>query len=234
MAAPEIRARSSRRQLPITGSAHKATNGRRPLPAATGTARSARGWHAQSGSPIGPRNCCRFPISTSSSPCRRRSLRSPSTTSVYAILFRAAAETLITIAADPRHLGARVGITAVLHTWGRMSIALCPVAARRSVAHTGSPVGPASFCPSTYVGTPGLSGQSDPAPIRCAVFEISGPSALRLSLVEILQQLAQPIDDRFRNGVVDGRINRRPVAVDAHAAEFLRAHRIGSSGAPGR
>ena len=38
---------------------------------------------------------------------------------VYAILFRAAAETLITIAADPRHLGARVGITAVLHTWGQ-------------------------------------------------------------------------------------------------------------------
>jgi hypothetical protein len=37
---------------------------------------------------------------------------------VYAILFKAAAETLITIAADPRHLGARIGITAVLHTWG--------------------------------------------------------------------------------------------------------------------
>ncbi|NQU73069.1 MAG: transposase, partial [Rhodospirillales bacterium] len=32
--------------------------------------------------------------------------------------FKAAAETLITIAADPRHLGARIGITAVLHTWG--------------------------------------------------------------------------------------------------------------------
>jgi len=38
---------------------------------------------------------------------------------VYAILFRAAAETLITIAADPRHLGARIGITAMLHTWGQ-------------------------------------------------------------------------------------------------------------------
>jgi predicted Zn-ribbon and HTH transcriptional regulator len=37
---------------------------------------------------------------------------------VYAILFKAAAETLITIAADPRHLGARIGLTAVLHTWG--------------------------------------------------------------------------------------------------------------------
>jgi len=37
---------------------------------------------------------------------------------VYGILFKAAAETVLTIAADPRHLGARVGITAVLHTWG--------------------------------------------------------------------------------------------------------------------
>ena len=37
---------------------------------------------------------------------------------VYDLLFRAAAETLLTIAADPKHLGARVGATAVLHSWG--------------------------------------------------------------------------------------------------------------------
>ncbi|MDQ1740648.1 MAG: hypothetical protein QOE53_2300 [Pseudonocardiales bacterium] len=37
---------------------------------------------------------------------------------VYDLLFRAASETMMTIAADPRHLGARLGITAVLHTWG--------------------------------------------------------------------------------------------------------------------
>ena len=37
---------------------------------------------------------------------------------VYDLLFRAAAETLITIAADPKHLGARIGFTAVLHSWG--------------------------------------------------------------------------------------------------------------------
>jgi hypothetical protein len=37
---------------------------------------------------------------------------------VYDLLFKAASETLLTIAADPRHLGARIGITAVLHTWG--------------------------------------------------------------------------------------------------------------------
>jgi len=37
---------------------------------------------------------------------------------LYGLLFQAAAETLLTIAADPRHLGARIGITLVLHTWG--------------------------------------------------------------------------------------------------------------------
>ena len=38
---------------------------------------------------------------------------------VYDILFRAAAETVQTIAADPKHLGAAIGMTAVLHTWGQ-------------------------------------------------------------------------------------------------------------------
>jgi hypothetical protein len=38
---------------------------------------------------------------------------------VYAILFKAAAETLLTIAADPKHLGAEIGLVAVLHSWGQ-------------------------------------------------------------------------------------------------------------------
>jgi hypothetical protein len=37
---------------------------------------------------------------------------------VYDLLLKAAAETVLTIAADPKHLGVRIGITAVLHTWG--------------------------------------------------------------------------------------------------------------------
>jgi len=41
---------------------------------------------------------------------------------IYTILFKAAAETVQTIAADPRHLGARVGLTLVLHTWGSTMI----------------------------------------------------------------------------------------------------------------
>ncbi len=38
---------------------------------------------------------------------------------VYDILFRSTAATLRTIAADPRHLGAEIGLVAVLHTWGQ-------------------------------------------------------------------------------------------------------------------
>src|SRR4030081_2238299 len=37
---------------------------------------------------------------------------------IYDLLFKASAETTLTIAADPKHLRARIGITAVLHTWG--------------------------------------------------------------------------------------------------------------------
>jgi Putative transposase/Transposase zinc-binding domain len=37
---------------------------------------------------------------------------------VYGLLFKAASEAMLTIAADPKHLGARIGMTAVLHSWG--------------------------------------------------------------------------------------------------------------------
>ena len=56
-----------------------------------------------------------------SSPCPNssRRWRCRNQRLVYGILFRAAAETLLQIAADPRHLGARIGFLAVLHTWGQ-------------------------------------------------------------------------------------------------------------------
>jgi hypothetical protein len=38
---------------------------------------------------------------------------------IYSILFQAASEALLTIAADPQHLGASIGFLAVLHTWGQ-------------------------------------------------------------------------------------------------------------------
>lgn len=44
-------------------------------------------------------------------------LQNPRT--VYGLLFRAASRTLLQVAADPRHLGARVGFLALLHTWGQ-------------------------------------------------------------------------------------------------------------------
>ena len=37
---------------------------------------------------------------------------------IYDLLMKASAEAMLTIAADPKHLGAKIGITAVLHTWG--------------------------------------------------------------------------------------------------------------------
>ena len=38
---------------------------------------------------------------------------------LYAALFRAAADTLLTFGRDPRHLGGTIGVTAILHTWGQ-------------------------------------------------------------------------------------------------------------------
>ncbi len=46
-----------------------------------------------------------------------RRLANPSV--VYGLLFAAAAETLSEVAADPKHLRARIGFLAVLHTWGQ-------------------------------------------------------------------------------------------------------------------
>ena len=65
--------------------------------------------------------CCRCPMSMRSSPypnnCGHLALRNQRL--FYSMLFRAASETLLEIAADPRHLGARIGILAVLHTWSQ-------------------------------------------------------------------------------------------------------------------
>ena len=61
------------------------------------------------------------PTSTSCSPCRTEiaTIAFQNQTVVYDILFRAASETLRTIAADPEHLGAEIGFLGVLHTWGQ-------------------------------------------------------------------------------------------------------------------
>jgi Zn finger protein HypA/HybF involved in hydrogenase expression len=55
-------------------------------------------------------------------PAQIRALAYSNQSVIYAILFKAVAETLRTIAADPKHLGARIGLTLVLHTWGSAMI----------------------------------------------------------------------------------------------------------------
>ena len=118
--AADAGAQSSRRQLPITEFAHKTGNGRRPLPAAIGIVRSAGRGRARLARRASRPTCCRSAISTSSSLCRPRSPTSPGRTrrSSTTCCSGRPAETTMMIAADPRHLGARIGVTAVLHTWG--------------------------------------------------------------------------------------------------------------------
>jgi hypothetical protein len=73
---------------------------------------------------------------------------------VYDILFKAAAETIRVIGADPKHLGAETGMAAILHTWGRpspiirMFTASCRAAAWDRMG-AGSRASPTSFFPST-------------------------------------------------------------------------------------
>ena len=84
---------------------------------------------------------------------------------VYGLLFKATAQTLLTIAADPKHLGAKIGMTSVLHTWGSaMTHHLLPVRVMRSMI----PRGPmstllcrAAAChPTVSVGSPAAKGSS--------------------------------------------------------------------------
>jgi hypothetical protein len=42
---------------------------------------------------------------------------------IYDVLFKTSAETMSTIAADPKNLGARIGLISLLHTWARRSAA---------------------------------------------------------------------------------------------------------------
>ena len=72
---------------------------------------------------------------------------------IYDLLFKASSEAVLTIAADPKHMGATIGITAVLHTWGSTMThhphvhMIVPGGASRMTASAGShAAGPASSC----------------------------------------------------------------------------------------
>src|SRR5437867_7422711 len=92
-----------------------------PLRVRTATVPNARPWPVPSGLRTGNRNFSTVPTFMSFLPCRTRSPTLPCKTSELStgILFRATADTLRTIAADPKHLGAQIGFFAVLHTWGQ-------------------------------------------------------------------------------------------------------------------
>ena len=155
MAAADTKARSSRRQLPITGSAHKAGNGRRPLPAATAIARSARpprrgngSRPARGGAPAGPLLSRRLhPAGCDGAdrvPEQGRRLRP-----LVADRRRDAHHHR----RRPEHLGARIGLTAVLHTWGSALThhphvhVIVPGGGLSPDGRAGSPASPASSCP---------------------------------------------------------------------------------------
>jgi len=89
-------------------------------PVATATALSARAVPRGAGSRLELRTSCPWTTTTWSSPSQPpiSDLAYTNKELIYGLLFDLTAETLRTIAADPKHLGARIGATFVLHTWG--------------------------------------------------------------------------------------------------------------------
>ena len=89
-------------------------------PAATGTARSARA--PQRGQWLADREADLLPLPyyhvVFTLPSAIGAIAWQNKAEVYGLLFKAASEAMLTIAADPKHLGARIGMTAVLHTLG--------------------------------------------------------------------------------------------------------------------
>ena len=93
---------------------------RPPPPRRPGAWRGARGAGARPGRPAPPPDL--LPVGyfhvVFTLPAEVADIALQNKAGVYGLLFQAASETMTTIAADPKHLGARIGITAVLHTWG--------------------------------------------------------------------------------------------------------------------
>src|SRR5271167_3155065 len=87
---------------------------------ATAIAQGVRARRPERGSPSGRPNSCRFPYYhlVFTLPAAVADIAYQNKATVYDLLFKASSETLMTIAADPKHLGARVGAISVLHTWG--------------------------------------------------------------------------------------------------------------------
>ena len=92
-----------------------------PLPVGIGTAPSVRRKRANDGSPAGNKSCSAclnfHVVFTLPHELNRLCQRNPAL--LYNLLFRSVAETLLEVAADPKHLGAEIGFLAILHSWGQ-------------------------------------------------------------------------------------------------------------------
>jgi Putative transposase/Transposase zinc-binding domain len=107
-------------RLPITYFAHKAANGEltiscrnRHCPKCQGAA--ARRWLAEREAELLPVQYFHVVYTL---PTEFRGIAHQNKPVIYDLFMKASAETTLAIAADPKHLGARIGIIAVLHTWG--------------------------------------------------------------------------------------------------------------------
>ena len=106
---------------------------------AIGTAQSAKALRRRTGCRRAWRTCCRSNTSTWSSRCQPQiaDIAYQNKAAVYGLLFKASAQTLLTIAADPKHLGAKIGMTSVS-------------------AHMGVSDDPSSACPCHRAGWRGI------------------------------------------------------------------------------
>src|SRR5687768_14324189 len=86
---------------------------------AIGTVRGVRGRRAPAGSPPGSASSSKCRTCMSSLPHALLPLSYRNATQLYTWLFQASAATLREVAADPRHLGAEIGVLSILHTWGQ-------------------------------------------------------------------------------------------------------------------
>ena len=118
---------------------------------------------------------------------------------IYDILFTASAETMITIAADPKHLGARIGITSVLHTWGSAMThhphvhMIVPGGGISPDGHDGCRAGRTSSCPCgcSRVCSGGLFLAKLPPPTRPAA--CSSSATMLASLTQAFKAYLAPL-----------------------------------------
>jgi hypothetical protein len=108
------------RQLPITEFAHKAGNGELTITCRNRHCGKCQGAAAKEW--LAAREAELWPVPyfhiVFSLRAQIADIAYQNKAAIYDILFKASAETLLNIAADPKHLGARIGVLSVLHTWG--------------------------------------------------------------------------------------------------------------------